>query len=354
MDLSTYKPANPGTDYPAKIEGLIDALSLATDKVDVGQIGFQFGYKRSTTAGLDVGYYGGIIPVDGALTTIADGTVALTNAATNYVERTAAGVVSKNTVGFSADKIPMFEAVTAGGAVTGVTDRRPSGMPPLGMLSKSVAAGGIITLTAAEARPPILVFTGVLPNNTTVELPAVKRGWIIYNNTTGAFSLAMKVTGQTGVSVTQGSRRMVYGDGVDIRDAQSDSAAAGFAAGVRLFFQQTTAPTGWTKETAAAYNDAALRITTGTVATVGTDAFSTHFGTGKTTAGHTLTITQIPSHQHGVNGASNLGDGVFIARSSNSAGVFGNVEPTGGGGAHEHTLNNFNVKYADSIIATKD
>lgn len=48
----------------------------------------------------------------------------------------------------------------------------------------------------------------------------------------------------------------------------------GFEAGTRLPFQQTTPPTGWTKESNAAYNDALMVGTTGSVGTSGTTATS--------------------------------------------------------------------------------
>lgn len=125
-DYSAFAQANPGTDYPVKDAAMRAQLSLDSDKVDSAGLGYQFGYKRNTTAALNVGYYGGVINVAGTKTAIADGTVALTNAATNYVERTTAGVVSANTVGYTAGKIPMFRAVTAAGVVTGITDDRQS------------------------------------------------------------------------------------------------------------------------------------------------------------------------------------------------------------------------------------
>lgn len=48
-----------------------------------------------------------------------------------------------------------------------------------------------------------------------------------------------------------------------------------FASGTRLLFQQTAAPTGWTKDTT--HNDKAMRIVSGTVGTGGTTAFSSVF-----------------------------------------------------------------------------
>lgn len=123
-DYSAFAQSNPGTDYPVKDALLRAQLSLDTDKVDSAAPGYAFGYKRNTSAGLNVGYYGGIISVSDVKTLIADGTIALTASSTNYVERTAAGVVSKNTIGYTAGKIPMFRAVTDVSNITGVTDDR--------------------------------------------------------------------------------------------------------------------------------------------------------------------------------------------------------------------------------------
>lgn len=127
----------------------------------------------------------------------------------------------------------------------------------------------------------------------------------------------------------------------------------GFAAGTRMLFQQTAAPTGWTKETNATYNDAALRFQTGTVTTGGADAFSTHFGTSKSTAAHTLTIAEMPSHDHTAAGVTTYGGGA-LSDVWVGTGTSHSTNNTGGGGSHSHTLNSFNIKFADCIIATKD
>jgi len=139
-----------------------------------------------------------------------------------------------------------------------------------------------------------------------------------------------------------------------------------FASGTRWVFQQTSAPTGYVKETNATYNDAALRFTTGTVGTGGADAFNTLFGTSKTTAGHSLATSEIPSHVHVVgphthpDGAPNpslAGGGAPInvngGGAATGASTSFDTSPTGGGGAHSHTLNNMNLKFVDCIVAAK-
>ncbi len=126
-DYTQFAQANPGTDYPVKDAAMRAQLTLDSDKIDVASTGYAFGYKRNTTSGLNVGYYGGLFIYQGALQSMADGTIALTASQTNYVERTRSGTVSKNTSGFTAGSIPMFIAVTGTAGVTSVTDKRARG-----------------------------------------------------------------------------------------------------------------------------------------------------------------------------------------------------------------------------------
>jgi hypothetical protein len=67
--------------------------------------------------------------------------------------------------------------------------------------------------------------------------------------------------------------------------------------GTAMLFQQTSAPTGWTKQTT--HNDKSLRIVSGTAGAGGTLAFSTVFGR-TTSDGFTLTTNEIPPHAHTV------------------------------------------------------
>lgn len=69
-------------------------------------------------------------------------------------------------------------------------------------------------------------------------------------------------------------------------------------AGTRMLFQQSTPPTGWTKETNALYDDAALHLVTGAVGTGGTDVFTAVFGPSKDTLGHALTVNELAIHSH--------------------------------------------------------
>jgi len=141
---------------------------------------------------------------------------------------------------------------------------------------------------------------------------------------------------------------------------------AGFASGTIMLFAQTSAPTGWTKNSSTGDNSA-LRVVTGGVGSGGSVDFTTAFVSNRavtissltgSAGATTLTTPQIPSHTHG-GGAANtlealLGGGSTAQASSTGA--------TGGGGSHTHPLTvssgsgevNLAVKYVDVIRATKD
>lgn len=192
------------------------------------------------------------------------------------------------------------------------------------------------------------------------------------------------------------------------------SSPAAFPSGTRMLFQQTSAPTGWTKE--LTHNNKALRLTTGSVTTGGTATFTSVF-TSRTPAGsldsvtvtgtvqnHTLTTAQLPAHSHGASGLTFSGDAVgnhqhgpngggsFFASTGGSAvnatpgvaahqdaltspagahtpsgTIGGNTANAGSDQAHNHglvmnahghtftgTAMDFAVQYVDFIIAVKD
>ena len=125
---------------------------------------------------------------------------------------------------------------------------------------------------------------------------------------------------------------------------------AGFPSGTLMLFQQTAAPTGWTKQTT--HNNKALRVVSGSVTNGGSDSFTTVFGTSKTTASHTLTESEIPAHTHSYSTSNGqvAGSGLVTGNVSGSS----NTGSTGGGGGHSHDLSNFDLEFVDLIIASKD
>ena len=160
--------------------------------------------------------------------------------------------------------------------------------------------------------------------------------------------------------------------------SQAPAASGGFDAGTRMMFAQTSAPTGWTKDTTN-YNNHALRVVTGTASTGGSVAFTTAFASQTPTISNTLSLdtsglsagattlstAQMPSHLHsGGSGGSSTVD----AGSTFSVANTGNTGSTGGGGSHSHSISgtaslsggitssaiNLAVQYLDVITATKN
>jgi|TARA_R100001463_G_scaffold55708_1_gene107424 hypothetical protein len=183
------------------------------------------------------------------------------------------------------------------------------------------------------------------------------------------------------------SATTLKGDGGGLTGVQE------FPAGTKATFVQTSAPTGFTTDTSATLTECCLQVVNGTGGgTGGSDTFSTVFtgsksaskasvpistgsltvDTSSLTAGATtLSTPQIPSHSHPRTSAGgpqpSRGRGSPIATGSSGSSTGG----AGGGGSHSHTLSGIslsgslsstvaasvpamNLKFADSIIATKD
>lgn len=147
-----------------------------------------------------------------------------------------------------------------------------------------------------------------------------------------------------------------------------------------MLFQQTAAPTGWTKLTT--HDNKALRVVSGAASSGGTVAFTTAFasksvtGTNSSTTASgivgatTLTTTQIPSHNH----TYTAGTGVVTATGTSvrvnnltATDLSNNTSSTGGGGSHDHSFSGIShthtftgtaidlaVQYVDIILASKD
>ena len=136
----------------------------------------------------------------------------------------------------------------------------------------------------------------------------------------------------------------------DITDERvSTPGAGGFPSGTKMLFQQTAAPTGWTKDTT--HDDKALRIVSGAAGSGGATAFTSVFGAAKTAGVHTLTESEMPAHTHGIAVTSTMAGGG--GNRNTGAGNASTSTSKGGGGSHDHTLS-LDLQYVDLIIATKD
>jgi hypothetical protein len=174
-------------------------------------------------------------------------------------------------------------------------------------------------------------------NDASTEFTSIKMNVTDTNSDAASKLMDLQVGGTSKFTVDKSGNITVGGGGVP--------------SGTKQLFVQTAAPTGWTKDTT--HDNKALRIVSGTAGSGGSDAFTTTFGSGKTTAAHTLTTSEMPAHTHSYN------TGVLVGRSSGGVGtssnpVANNTSSVGGGGSHSHNLSGFDLQYVDVIIATKD
>lgn len=155
--------------------------------------------------------------------------------------------------------------------------------------------------------------------------------------------------------------------GITFNDATSQTTTGvEIPTGTLMLFQQTAAPTGWTKQTT--HNDKALRVVSGTASSGGTTAFTTVFANQTPTisgsaGATTLSTAQMPSHNHSFN--------YRFAQGTTWGPVLDEFRPwgtdsnkttaaQGDGGSHTHSLSatasaiTLNVQYVDLIIASKD
>jgi hypothetical protein len=279
-----------------------------------------------------------------------------------------------------------------------------------------------------EARNAVLVVTG--SNSAVRDLipPVVKKVYIVANNTSGGFAIRVIGATGTGVNIASGATQVVYCDGTNFIAASaafvngavlgvagggtglstltannvilgngasnptfvapgttgnvltsngttwtSATPGAEFSSGTRMTFNQTAAPTGWTKDTST--NNAAFRLVSGSTSSGGSIDFTTAFA--NTTASvsvssvsgsagaTTLSTPQIPSHTH----TRGPGGGPTYTPSAQpfTAAFIGDdiyTGATGGGGSHTHPFSfssgsgsaslTLAVKYVDLIIAQKN
>lgn len=162
-----------------------------------------------------------------------------------------------------------------------------------------------------------------------------------------------------------------------------------FPAGTSMLFQQTSAPTGWTKS--VTHNNKALRVVSGTAGSGGDHTFSAVFTATQATSGVTatgttglttvvgtagpvsLSIAQMPEHTHtfsaqqGIGGYTDNG-GAPDERCTQQTST---TSPAGSGATHDHPISmtahnhtlsigshnhttDLAVQYVDLIIAIKD
>jgi hypothetical protein len=278
-----------------------------------------------------------------------------------------------------------------------------------------------------EARNAVLVVTGANSAIRNVIPPVAQKLYTIVNNTSGGFAIRVIGATGTGVLVANGTTQNVYCDGTNFVVASgaftngevlnvasggtglttltannvilgngasnptfvapstagnvltsngttwvSSSNAPEFPSGTRMTFNQTTAPTFWTKDTST--DDAGFRLVSGSVGSGGSVDFTTAFSSATavnvtsvtaTIGATTLSTGQIPSHSHVMTGTQFGGCFTtnWVVQNTATPTLTGNATNTaGGGGSHDHSFIftsgagtvDLAVKYVDLIIAQKN
>lgn len=149
---------------------------------------------------------------------------------------------------------------------------------------------------------------------------------------------------------------------LDAATGLTNTTSLGFPTGTLMLFQQTAAPTGWTKQTT--HNNKALRVVSGTASSGGTNSFTTVFADqtptlSLTSGATTLTTAQMPSHSHSYSTAemNAYTEGFGTAAGQ---GISATTGTQGSGNSHTHSISGsastitLAVQYVDLIIASKN
>lgn len=163
--------------------------------------------------------------------------------------------------------------------------------------------------------------------------------------------VARLAVGISGAGVLDVNDATAFPGPLNIARGGTGQATALLASGTICLFQQTAAPTSWTKLTVL--NDYALRVVTGTASTGGGDNFSAVFPQA-TTASHTLITAEMPAHTHDVTThPNNQAVDTAGGTAADEVGVTTTSTSTGGGGGHTHGMT-MNLRFIDVILASKD
>jgi len=192
------------------INAALDAASPAT----------LYGRRQSTTSGLTWGFYGGTVRINGALTQIANGTLALTASTTNYIEANPTTGAAARVASFTAGYVPLYSIVTGAATVTSYTDYRIA-VQTTGRLALAMTDANT-TLTQAQAANDIIEFTGTLTAGRNIVIPLVASQYTAANNTTGGFALTFIGATGTGIAVAASKRAIVYSDGTNVVRVTAD------------------------------------------------------------------------------------------------------------------------------------
>lgn len=91
----------------------------------------------------------------------------------------------------------------------------------LALTGGTASFGAAVTLTQTQANNRRVEVSGVLTSNFVITFPAIGGEWIVYNNTTGSFTVTCKTNASavTAIGVTQTLSKIINSNAVDMFDA---------------------------------------------------------------------------------------------------------------------------------------
>lgn len=72
------------------------------------------------------------------------------------------------------------------------------------------------TNASQTARAFVLDVTATLSAAGTINVPAIQKPYLVFNNSVGGFAVTVKVSGQPGVSIPNGKKAWLYNTGTDV------------------------------------------------------------------------------------------------------------------------------------------
>jgi hypothetical protein len=184
-----------------------------------------YGLKYATTTGLTLGWHGGKINVNGVVTTIADGTTALSASSTNYIEgNPATGAVTKNTTAYTPGFWRIGRAVTGTASITTWYDDRYLGfVKQTRMLTKAFPSDANYTLTQPEADVDVIkISAGTVTTTRDFIVPITfPKQWVVVNGT----AQSVRIIGATGTGITVATTKAatVMADGTNVIRLTADA-----------------------------------------------------------------------------------------------------------------------------------
>jgi hypothetical protein len=163
-----------------------------------------------------------------------------------------------------------------------------------GYVTQTITDGADTTITIPNgatgvARNMTIEMTGTLTAARNLIVPANKKLYFIYNNTTGGYAVTVKVSGQTGVSVPNGKKVILVSNGTDIVSAENYIASLSLGSALTVANGGTGATTFTSGAILKGAGTGAI-----TTATAGTDYVAPGGALGTPSSGTLTNATGLP------------------------------------------------------------